>query len=85
MITPQPESDLTMNTMVIGADIIRILNDNGKIMITENLLKKFLENDSRRSYSKFFETLTFLYMAGIINERGYKIKLLYGYTQTHLF
>ncbi len=85
MISPQPESDLTLNIIVLGADIIKILKDNGKVMIVENLLNKFLAKDSRRNFSQFFETLAFLYTIGFINERRYKVKLLYGDTQTNLF
>jgi len=85
MIIPQPESDLSLNTLALGADVIRILKENGKVMIAEDLLNRFLAKDSRRSFSKFFETITFLYTIGFIGERGYKVRLLHGYTQKNLF
>ena len=85
MITPQPESDLSLNTLTLGADIIKILRDSGKIIIVEELLNRFLAKDSRRNYSKFFDAITFLYTIGFIEEKGYRIKLKHGYTQANLF
>jgi len=85
MITPQPESDLSLNTLSLGADIIKLLKQNGGVMIVEDLLNSFLAKDNRRNFSKFFEVITFLYTIGFISEQGYKIRLLNGYTQTNLF
>jgi len=84
MISPQIESDMSLNIMVLGAGIIKILKKNGRIMITEHLLQKFLEMDTRRRFSMFFETLSFLYTIGFIQEENYKIKLKDGITQKTL-
>ena len=84
MISPQIESDMSLNIMVLGAEIIKILKKNGRIMITEHLLHRFLEMDTRRRFSMFFETLSFLYTIGFINEENYKIRLKDGITQKTL-
>jgi Fe2+ or Zn2+ uptake regulation protein len=85
MITPQPESDLSLNIMVVGADVIKVLKQNKDYMIVENLMKKFISRDSRRSPNLFFDTLTFLYTLGLIGEDNYKVRLKYGFTQKTLF
>ncbi len=85
MITPHPESDLSLNTLVVGADIVKILKDNKKYMIVEELLKKFLSKDKRRTHALFFDTLTFLYIIEIVKEKNFKVRLNYGYTQKTLF
>jgi hypothetical protein len=42
MIIPQPESDLSLNVIVVGADIIKTLKDNkSDSMIVEELMKRF--------------------------------------------
>ena len=85
MIAPQPESDLSLNIMVIGSDIIRILKKNKDYLIVEDLLNKFLSSDNRRTPNLFFDTLTFLYVLGIISEDNYKVRLKYDFTQKTLF
>jgi len=85
MIVPQPESDLTLSTIVVGADIISILRENSKYMIVEDILKRFISRDMRRSQELFFDTLTLLYALGIVREENYKMRLIHGHTQTTLF
>jgi hypothetical protein len=86
MIIPQPESDLSLNVIVVGADIIKTLKDNkSDSMIVEELMKLFIVKDKRRTKKLFFDTLTFLYSLGIVNEEHYKVRLFNGYTQTTLF
>ena len=84
MIMPHPESDLSLNAIVVGADIMKILKDNKEYMIVEDLLKRFLTRDKRRTHRLFFNTLTFLYALGIIKEDKYKVRLNYGHTQKTL-
>jgi hypothetical protein len=86
MIIPQPESDLSLNVIVVGADIIKTLKDNkSDSMIVEELMKRFIVKDKRRTKKLFFDTLTFLYSLGIINEEHYRVRLFHGYTQKTLF
>jgi hypothetical protein len=85
MITPQPESDLSMNIMVVGSDIIKILRKSKDYLIVEDLLYKFLSVDKRRTPELFFDTVTFLYSLGIITEDNYKVRLKHDYTQKTLF
>jgi len=85
MITPQPESDLSLNIMVVGADVIKLLKQNKDYMIVEDLMTKFISRDSRRTRNLFFDTLTFLYTLGLIGADNYKVRLRYGFTQKTLF
>lgn len=77
MIRPQPESDISQNVMVLGADIIEILNDfHRDKMIVEDLLERFLSQNRETTPQMFFDTLIFLYSLGIIEESGYQISLV---------
>lgn len=85
MIIPQPEADLSLNIMVVGADIIKILIKSKDDMTVDTLIKKFLLKDNRRTPQLFFDTITFLYILGIFEENNNIIKIKYGYTQKNLF
>lgn len=85
MIKPQPESDLSMNTMVVGADIIKILKKNKSYLIIEDMLNQFLNSDKRRTPGLFFDTITFLFTIGILTEENYKVRLKDAKTQKTLF
>jgi len=74
MILPHPESDLSMNIMVLGTDIIRLLNGHGFVLL-EDVLVRFVTKDTKRTPDLFFNTLTFLYSLGLIDKKGYKIRL----------
>jgi len=79
MILPHPESDLNYNILVLGADIINLLNKssfNGKYVVIDDVLEKFLKGDSERSLDLFLNTLTFLHTIGSIERKDYKIKLI---------
>ncbi len=85
MIIPEPESDLSLNIMVIAADIIRFLNKNKDYVLVDNAMKEFVKRDNRRTPEMFFNALTFLYSLDIIKEQGYKMRLEEnGNTQTTL-
>jgi len=85
MIIPQPEADLSLNIMVLGADIIKSLKNRGDYLIVEDMMKSFLSKDNRRTPQSFFDAVTFLFALGIIEETNYKVRLKYGDTQKHLF
>lgn len=85
MILPQPEADLSLNIMVVGADIIKILIKSKDEVTVETILKKFLSEDNRRTHRLFFDSMTFLYILGIVEENNNIIKVKYGYTQKNLF
>ena len=74
MILPHPESDLTLNIMVLGTDIIRFLK-NREYVLLEIVLTDFTKKDVRRTPDSFFNTLTFLYTFGLIEKKEYKIRL----------
>src|SRR5665648_1253561 len=80
MIIPHPESDLKLNVMVLGSELIKILTKRGKgarYVLVENILTDFLKGDVRRTPDLFMYSLLFLYSIGLIDQRGYKICLLY--------
>jgi hypothetical protein len=79
MIVPHPEDNLNLNIMVLGADIINILNSKryiGKYVLVENVLSNFLKEDEKRTPDLFFNSLVFLYSIGLIDKKDYKIKLI---------
>lgn len=89
MIIPHPESDLKLNVMVLGSEVIKILKtrSNGdKYVLVENILTDFLKGDERRTPDLFIYSLLFLYSVGLIDQRGYKVKLIQQVAkQTKLF
>jgi hypothetical protein len=88
MILPNPESDLSLNLMVIGTDIISYLKQKGKreFILIETVMESFLKQDEKRTPDMFVNTLSFLYSVGMIEQKDYKIKLVVRqYQQTTLF
>ena len=77
MIIPHPESDLKLNIMVLGAEVIKILQgaNTDKYILVEKVLTNFLKTDDRRTPDLFIHCLLFLYSVGLIDQKGYKIKL----------
>lgn len=85
MILPHPESDLSINIMVLGAEIIKTLKGHDFILI-EDLMVSFLQNNKKRTPDMFLNTLTFLFACGLIDRRKYKVKLIiHKPTQRELF
>ena len=85
MILPHPESDLRLNIMVLGADLIELLKGQDFVLV-ESLLEKFLKKGVKRTPDMFFNSLTFLYSCGMIERKDYKIRLIVkSFRQTSLF
>ncbi len=85
MILPHPESDLRLNIMVLGADLIEQLKGQDFVLV-ESLLEKFLKNGYKRTPDMFFNSLTFLFSCGMIERKDYKVKLVIkSIKQTSLF
>lgn len=81
MILPHPESDLNLNLMVVGSDIVEILKKKGKgsgYVLIESILTDFLKGDKRRTPDLFVFSLIFLFSVGLIDRKDYKIKLVSG-------
>lgn len=89
MLIPHPESDMRLNVMILGSELIKILKKRGKgegYVLVENILSDFLKEDERRTPDLFLYSLLFLYSVGLIDQRGYKIKLTPRIAvQTNLF
>jgi hypothetical protein len=79
MILPHPESDLNLNLMVVGVDIVDILKKKGKgsgYVLIESVLTDFLKGDKKRTPDLFVFSLVFLFSVGLIERKDYKIKLI---------
>lgn len=70
-----PESDLSMSVVVHGASVLDILKRHKKPMVTDELMEKFLRQDSRRTTVSFVCALEFLYTVGAIDHSKYRIGL----------
>jgi len=75
MTLPHPESDLRLNLMVLGVDIVEQLKGQDFVLI-ETQLEKFLKKGIKRTPDMFFNSLTFLYSCGLVEKKEYKIKLV---------
>ena len=76
MIIPHPESDMSLNLMVVSSDIVNVLKKKKDYMLMDNLFKDFLEKDSRRTVDMFFNAITYLFTLGIIEETNYKVRVV---------
>lgn len=79
MILPHPESNLNTNIMVLGADIINIMNKapfKNKYVMVDDVMAKFLKKDKNRTQDLFLYAITFLHTLGSIEKKEYKIKLI---------
>jgi hypothetical protein len=76
MIRPHPESDLYLNVMVTAADIVKMLRKKPDFHLVEELMWHFLEKDKKRTPDMFLNSLTFLYSFGLIEQKGYRVKLV---------
>lgn len=87
MIIPQSENDLTLNILVLGGEIIKIIKNSKSVMIIEDVMRKFLDFDTRRTPNQFLDALTLLFVTQLVEIQGYRIKLKSknDYTQMPLF
>lgn len=69
-----PESDLSMSVVVMGADILRELILQSPIQVDE-LMELFVKRDNRRTEAHFYSSLEFLYTVGAIEHHKYHIIL----------
>jgi len=75
MILPHPETDFSLNILVVSTDIIRELKEQkGKILV-ERVMKSFIDKDVRRTPDLFIKSLVFLYSVGLIEYDKYNIEL----------
>jgi len=85
MLLPHPESDLSLNLMVLGGDIIDLMHERKEFIFVDEIMDRFLKKDYKRSPDIFFDALTFLYILGLIDYTGHKVKLVkHGYSQQAL-
>ncbi|GAB6888939.1 hypothetical protein JCM13304A_24390 [Desulfothermus okinawensis JCM 13304] len=76
MILPEPESDLRMNILILGNEILGELIKNNNAMFIEDLLIKFLKKDIKRTPKLFMDAITTLYTLDLIVIESYKIKVV---------
>lgn len=75
MILPHPESDLSLNIMVVAADIVELLKKRSTFVLAESLMDEFLKKDKRRTPEIFINSVTFLFAFGYIEQSGYRLRL----------
>lgn len=75
MILPHPESDLSMNIMVMATDIIRFLKKRGSFVLAALLMEDFLKKDKRRTPDMFINSVTFLFALGYIEQENSRLRL----------
>lgn len=75
MILPHPESDLSLNLMVLGSAILEKLQKEKKAIFLETLLESFLKKDKKRTPEMFNNALTFLYCFDLIELKDLKLHL----------
>jgi hypothetical protein len=80
VIIPHPESDMSLNLMVVSSDILSILRSKKDYVLIDNVLKEFISKDSRRTPDMFFNAITYLFSLSIIKEQNYKVRIVNGDT-----
>ena len=75
MILPHPDSNFSLNLMVLGADIIKHLKKEKGYILVEKAIDHFTKQDIKRTPAMFLNALTFLYALGFIEKKGYRIRL----------
>ncbi len=75
MILPHPESDFDTSILTVGTEIIQKLMQRNDFIFVEDLLKQFMKKKKKRTPGLFFDTVTFLYCIGLIQQKGYRIKI----------
>lgn len=86
MIIPHPESDLKLNVLVLGSELIEYMKRKNKFVIIEEIMGDFLKKDKKRTPDLFIDTLIFLFLTDIIEYKGYKVRIKKNdFTQTNLF
>lgn len=75
MILPHPETDFSLNILVVATDIIKELKRHKKTVLLEKIMQTFLNKDLKRTPDLFIKSLVFLYIFGLIEYDNYKVKL----------
>lgn len=75
MILAEPESDLTLNLLVVAADMIKILKKSKDFIFIDTLLDKFVELDKRRTKDLFYLSITILFSLGAIEMSNHMVRL----------
>jgi len=83
VILPHPESDLSLNLMVVAADVVDLLGKRREYVLTESLMRDFLNRDRRRTPEMFINSVTFLYAFDLIEQEGYRLRLSSQVSRPH--
>ena len=86
MIIPHPESDLSINILVLASEIIDRFKSRKNYVVVEEIMRDFLKKDKKRTPEAFLDALTFLFTIGVIEYKAYKVRLKTNdFTQSRLF
>ncbi len=75
MILPHPETDFSVNILVVSADILSELKRYKTKVLLEKVMQSFLQKDNKRTPDLFIKCLVFLYSIGVIEYDNFKVKL----------
>ena len=82
----EPESDISLNVVVVAGDIFNSFIKEKKPISIPKLMKIFLNQDIRRTHNLFFDALTFLFILNVIKVKNFQVVLIkLGHTQKNLF
>jgi len=76
MILPHPETDFSINILVVSTDILIELKRYKSKVLLEKVMQSFLNKDIKRTPDLFIKCLIFLYSIGVIEYDNYKVKLI---------
>jgi len=81
-----PDMNLRESIFFLGSILLKELMSYRKQGITiDTLLRKFLESNPRRTQKQFLDTITFLYVVGLVELNGYRIRVKDGNSKETLF
>lgn len=71
-----PETNLAMSIITLGSHILNDLQNKNEPILVDTLLEKHLKRNKYCTIVNFLSTLEFLYSLGVIEQNGYKIRLI---------
>ena len=76
MLNIHPESDISLNAIVLGTDVVSFLKKKRGYIFVDACIKDFLMTDQRRTAEHFIDALTLLYALGSIEISGHRIRII---------
>ncbi len=77
VLYPTKHEDLRLNSLVVGAEILRILRDEQSWESVEGLFQRLTES-TPISLDQYYNALLFLWLAGLIKKDGFFVARIAG-------